>query len=133
IHFVNSKNSGRGVLWRWDGQSNRTVGTAAVAFTGTEARTTPPSTPPSDGASGSLLLTMMAGDPDATPESASDAVTVPTCTILSFGGQIAHEPGMPRITGAVASILNASVWVASTWPTLSLARTSVVCFPPPLL
>ena len=86
----------------------------------------------SDGETASLLSTLIFNESGATPESASDAVIVATLIILSFGGQITHEPGMPPNTGAVASILNESVLIASIWPNLSIDRYCNVCSPSPV-
>ena len=55
---------------------------------------------------GSLLAPLTWKEPGASPDNASIAVIVATCTSLWFGGQREHsEAGIPEITGAVLSSL----------------------------
>src|SRR5262245_15601192 len=55
---------------------------------------------------GSLLAPLIFKEPGASPDSASVAVTVATCTSLWFGGQREHPAaGIPEIAGGVVAVL----------------------------
>src|SRR4051812_41292710 len=72
---------------------------------------------------GSLLVPVTFNDPEASPDSASRAVTVATCTNFSSGGQrVQPGAGSPEKTGGVLSIFTESDLGASAFPALSMAK-----------
>jgi hypothetical protein len=71
---------------------------------------------------GSLLVTLTVKEPGTSPDSASAAVTVATCTSLLFEGEREHaRAGIPEINGGVLSILMVTGTVVAR-PTALLAE-----------
>src|SRR5438045_3633179 len=76
----------------------------------------------------SLLVPVTLKDPRARPDSASDAITVPTVSRFLLGGQsVQPAAGIPEIIGGVLSMFTLAMAGLLTLPALSVQVPEADC------